>query len=443
MTTTIALRDVIRSQPATTDPHGMLFEYEGRILRAFRGREVAVIRRLLNADWLPDLIAAGFIPFREADLMVEGFDLVVEADRVPVVTYPPEWPTVMLAEAGKTIARVGGVLARHGLGLKDAHPWNVLFDGTSPLFVDLGSVVPSAAVTREWTMEFRRYVILPLALRKIRLFGIADAVQGSQRSGWIRQLDRPGLRLFPARYAALARRVGNPTAFFRRLTAYVDALSSHGAPTKWTNYYGPSEPRVGDLDRYDAKQRSVDLLLDELPAGSVLDVGSNAGWYAWLAASKGHTVTAIDTDDPSLSRLYLNARAAGVPILPTRMDWMWPTGSSGFGLEYRAAPVRLRSDTVVALAVLHHLAGFQGVRFESFASSIDRFAMKYAVIEFVPSDDVHVSRWPLARESWYSVEAFIAAMSPYFTHVRALPSTPAPRSIHLFERALPSTVPGE
>ncbi len=33
-------------------------------------------------------------------------------------------------------------LADKELTLQDAHPWNILFDGHSPVFIDLGSITP-------------------------------------------------------------------------------------------------------------------------------------------------------------------------------------------------------------------------------------------------------------------------------------------------------------
>jgi hypothetical protein len=46
--------------------------------------------------------------------------LVVEAERVPVVSYPAEWPVVMLRYAGAMIARLGAGFARRDGGQSPA-----------------------------------------------------------------------------------------------------------------------------------------------------------------------------------------------------------------------------------------------------------------------------------------------------------------------------------
>ena len=91
-------------------------------------------------------------------------------------------------------------------------------------------------------------------------------------------------------------------------------------------------------------------------------------------------------------------------------------------------------DTALALAVLHHMAGRPGITFNAFAHMLDRFAEHAAIVEFIPGSDVHIRRWPVARQPWYTLDGLIAAMSPYFPRVEVLPSSPAPRQMALFRR---------
>lgn len=432
----VSLREVIRTGPPTIDQRGTLFELEGRIYRAFRGETAALYRKLLAADFLPELFGAGLVRFTEADIALEGSELVVEVERVPIVSYPPEWPTIMLRDAGVLIAQLGAALAHRGLGLHDAHPWNVLYDGTRPVFIDLGSVTEGSGITTSWMREFRRHIILPLALHRIGLHQLADAVQRTPHGGWTARLDRKAARPFPIGYWLLRRYARQPARFYAALATYVSGAPDRGARTPWSQYYESGGAEVGDTSLYDEKQRSVDAILAELPPGSVLDAGSNAGWYSRLAVARGHTVIALDTDDRTLGSLYLRARDASLPILALRMDMMWPTGSSGLGLESRAAPERLQSDTVMALALLHHLAGFQGITFEVFARVLDMFAKRYVIVEFIPREDRFVAHWAIAKAEWYDLESLKVAMSPYFSYRESRPSTPAPRQIVLFERDL-------
>ena len=430
----LALRDIIRSGPPTLDRRALTFQLDGRVFRAFRGESAALFERLLRDDSIEELFEHGLVRFRPADIEVESYELVVEVDRVPVVSYPPEWPTTMLRDAGIAMAGLGAALSGFGLGLHDGHPWNILYAGPRPVFVDLGSIIETSEVTKGWIREFRRHVVLPLALHRIGLHRLADAVQRTQRGGATAQMDRRFMRAFPLGYARLTRRRNEPAAYFNALRDYLGGVDGGAAATNWSNYYPANEPDVGDTDRYNDKQASVDTLLARLPKGTVLDLGSNMGWYARLAALNGHSVTAIDLDDRTLGSLYALAKREDLPILPLRMDLMWPPGSSGLALEYKPAPDRLRSDVLMALAVLHHLTARQGVTFEVFARIVDLFTGRFAIIEFIPRDDPFISNWSIAREPWYTVDAFKVAMAPFFRVVDALPSAPAPRQILLFER---------
>ena len=100
----------------------------------------------------------------------------------------------------------------------------------------------------------------------------------------------------------------------------------------------------------------------------------------------------------------------------------------------RDAPTRLRSDTVLALAVLHHMAGRQGITFPAFANVINQFAAENAIVEFIPSTDEHIRSWPVARQAWYSLDGLIGAMRPYFPRVEVVESSPYPRQLALFRR---------
>ena len=71
----------------------------------------------------------------------------------------------MFKAAALTIINLAIGLARHDLMLKDAHPWNVLFDGCRPVWIDLTSIIPANG-SREWPAESEFYdnCVYPLLL---------------------------------------------------------------------------------------------------------------------------------------------------------------------------------------------------------------------------------------------------------------------------------------
>ena len=69
-------------------------------------------------------------------------ELVIRHQRIPVVSYCFEWSPGMLKEAALLTLELCIRLAEKELTLQDGHPWNILFDGNHPVFVDLGSITP-------------------------------------------------------------------------------------------------------------------------------------------------------------------------------------------------------------------------------------------------------------------------------------------------------------
>ena len=201
----------------------------------------------------------------------------------------------------------------------------------------------------------------------------------------------------------------------------------------WSNY-DQKEVALDDVESMDQKKRAVLTFLEKLDPGLVVDVAANTGWFARLAASKGNRVIAFDIDDLAVGRMYDQAKRQQLLILPLKMNFVWPTGNHGMGLVYTDAYQRLGGDVVMALAILHHLARNQGVRFEFFARSVHRLARRAVIVEFIPKEDVHVSKWPLAQQSWYTLEHFIDVMNAYFPQVEIVDSHPAPRKMLLFTR---------
>jgi hypothetical protein len=415
----------------SADSSGVRYRHENGLFRAFRGAQSDVIRRLVDAPDLSRIFDAGLVSFGAAQQQLEGFDLTVEIHRVPVVTYPTEWPICALKDAALTFLDVVIALGQAGFGVKDGHPWNLLFEDRRPVFVDLGSITGSP--TRSWVREFQTRFAVPLALHRRGIHGTADRILADHRGAGANKLFSSSFAMLFPKSLLRAARSRDPLAAAAVLRDWVMELPISGRTMTWSGYDQQSM-HVTDLPSFSPKQRAVHSVLAETKPGSVLDMAANAGWYSELAEALGHRVIAADVDDAALGKLYGRLAGSIARIDCAKLDFVWPTGSQGMGLVYSEPYERLRCDTVLALAVLHHLAGHQGVTFGMFASIIDQLATHRAVVEFVPSDDEHVKQWSLAREPWYRQEELVDAFSPYFPQVRVIPSSPDPRRLLVFDR---------
>jgi hypothetical protein len=73
----------------------------------------------------------------EAEGLNPGSEAIFEHERIPFPSYAHEWPPEMLAAAGTLTLELFRNALPEGFGLKDATPYNVLFRGAQPVFVDV------------------------------------------------------------------------------------------------------------------------------------------------------------------------------------------------------------------------------------------------------------------------------------------------------------------
>ncbi|MFT7624717.1 MAG: hypothetical protein ACI9WU_003906, partial [Myxococcota bacterium] len=102
----LTIDEVARSARIGVDASGTVFERDGRFYRAFRHDAATVIQRLLASPQLEALFELGLVRFERADMQVDGFEVVVAVERVPIESYATEWPTCMVKEAALLTLRL-------------------------------------------------------------------------------------------------------------------------------------------------------------------------------------------------------------------------------------------------------------------------------------------------------------------------------------------------
>jgi len=392
---------------------------------------------------------------------------------VPFVSYPYEWCATMLKDATLLLIDLATELAKQNLTLQDAHPWNVLFDSCRPIYVDFGSIVPAGTDTL-WPAydEFCRFFVYPLylmsngygriarwllhdndhgvlksdlsALTHKTLLGVEpkQAVKNLLASAYQRAPSsfRPVLAkgfalLKSLSFRTVPRSYQSPLDFLQQVRREVETITLPSARTEWTDYYESNFPSFSPSHDWTAKHHSVHKVLSDLRPGTVLDMGSNRGWYSQLAALLGSRVVSLDVDDTTVAQVYHDAKEKNLPITPLIMDFRFPT--PGYGLCYQSFPPateRLKCDMVLALALTHHLVFKGQLNFAQIVDGLSIFTRKWLLVEFVPREDRYVREWWSERFSWYTLDNFIGAVNERFRDVRILPCYPEPRVLLLCEK---------
>jgi len=390
---------------------------------------------------------------------------------VPFASYPEEWCAAMLKDAALAMVELLTELAQYGLTLKDAHPWNILFDAWKPVYVDLPSIMPIKDDAK-WPGydQFCRFYLYPLILMAHRQDRIArrllpeyegvsksDLLRLTQRSllsaslssmmGRLTSLLRQDvaracdslLKIGPKRLQTLVRKESHGQeshlALLKEIKREVESITLPSLNAEELSHDENSTPSISPQNAWTAKQHGLHKILAELRPGSVLDIGSISGWYSKLAALFGSTTVSFDTNSTRIAQLYYDARDGKLSILPLVMDFTDPTPSRGLSSHWSiAATERFQCDMVVALALVHQIVFKRCLNFDQIVEGLALFSKRWLVVEFVPAQDEDLRKCRSHIFSWYTLDNFISTLRRRFHSVSILPSHPKPRVLLLCEK---------
>ena len=472
-TTSIPLSQVEFHPSSYVDPNGRLFWRQGGLYRGITKGRGGFYRRLFQDGLVQSLVERGLLVETElTELALDGYELVLRHRVIPFVSYAPEWCAQMLKDAALLVVDLEIELAKHDLTLQDAHPWNVLFDGPTPVYVDFGSIKPARSdAFWEAHDEFCRFFLYPLQLMahghgriaRWLLWDYHGGVFRAERDALLRtsslasesrkaarRLVARMKRLVPSALRPLVKRPyrllrsalsrpepsqpDTPAECLQRLRDAVERVSIPSPQEDWSADYDGGFPSLTPCEEWTPKHRGVYEILSDLRPETLLDVASNRGWYAQLAAVLGSKVVAFDTDETCIAQLWSDAKRQNLPVLPLLMEFRKPSPSLGLGNVTTSAMERLRCDMVLALHLVHNLVFKQNLRFDRIVEGLAAFSKRALLVEFLPRDDVHVREWWSAGYSWYTLESFIEALRRRFHRIEVLPSNRDPRVLLLCER---------
>ncbi|MCP5117285.1 MAG: SAM-dependent methyltransferase, partial [bacterium] len=133
--------------------------------------------------------------------------IAVEHERIAFPSFPYEWPAEMLHAAATLTLDIAEGLAGEGLGLKDGTPYNVLYRGPTPVFVDVLCLERRDPRDPNWPpyAQFVRTFLLPLLAAKHLGHGLdqifltrRDGLEAEEVLGWLsfaQKLRQPFLSL--------------------------------------------------------------------------------------------------------------------------------------------------------------------------------------------------------------------------------------------------------
>ena len=475
----------LRRDPSSfRDPSGYVLHSGDRVFRSFDRESHELFLSFAECQAFDDLVDQGLlIPSRSVDVdtldelrKCEGRSdrFYLEHKRLPFISYPYEWTSLMLMDAADATLRVQSLVMEHGYNLKDASAYNVQFDvgvkGPIPTFIDIGSIERLPSLGGVWLpyRQFLAHFLLPLIYHRKLGYDFKgvflestdgfDPERAYRVTGALKRLFPPYLGLVTLPHLLGRREVNSAGLTDRRkvsrnqvqqekeLFILRHTLRSLGRKLRrssrrpgrsdWLKYedtHSYSDTASLEKDRY------VGDLLERLRPRSVLDIGCNTGRYSLIAAERGARVFALDSDMESLNRLYVRAKDTAASVLPLRVDITNPSPAIGWNNSERASFLERvgRVDCVLALAILHHLMVAGGIPLGEIVGLLHRLTRRHVIVELVGPSDAMFQSLSRGRDSMYNDLSLDVQEEAFRVRFRVLDSfavTGMARHLYLLEK---------
>ena len=394
-----------------------------------------LLRSLWRSGTIRELARAGLLPEFEP-LRTGSAAFSLQTRVAPVLLAPAEWcGRLWQAAAGAVISLLGELYDRE-LTLASIRPeFVILGDACRPVYARPGAIVPATPGQVEFAIaQFAEGLLLPYFVSLARKSLTLRAVLSGDGV--------PGMAIAFPELAVAAREACAPSggsikARLRDL-ANVVAQPLQEPDTFWSRYeQGPQG--TASMSSWPYKNQAVERILATTAPASVLDLASNSGWYAVLAAKMGARVVAVDRDETCVNRIFGSASEGALNIAPAIVDITRRSElHAPVPRERLTAQTRFASEFVLALAIVHHLIlAPPRLDLDGIAGLLAGFTTKYLLTEFVSFDpESHNPYRPDVRPDctpWYTLDHFLAALGRKFGAVVVVPG-PAGRRLVLAEK---------
>lgn len=447
----IPIKDIKVNDSSYVDPNGFVFHYQGNLYRAINSRMEPFYRSLFAEGIINNLCRDFHLVSSEiTDYTIQEISchLVIKHQEIRPVTYCVGWCPSMLKKAARNILDLNLALLEYNCTLQDAYPWNILFNFTDPVFIDLTSIVPlDNRMIWPAYQQFLNYFLYPLKLAsmgkdKIARLLLYDYINGVTLNDLNTNFSISYVLNHPLEVVSsfilekLADKIQSKTTlkkrlqdilesknitkhlnnalrkkFFLKLFNSLEKIKIRFGQTAWEKYYTNIDKKF-DLQK---KREVVGNILDSIKPRSVFDIGSNTGQYSLIAAQKGAQVIALDSSMVCIEYLFKKAETDSLKILPLIGDVINPTPSFGFlARQFPSWDQRLKSELILFLGIMHHLHINGRQSFARLAEFLNELSQKAVVFEYIDSTDNNICLLDHGRKIDYSLETVSRSLAKYF-----------------------------
>lgn len=442
------------------DPSGFLFYQNGVLYRKINLSYKDNYNFLIKSGLYDALIKDDLlIPHMEVDenwsKTEDGFK-VIQPEPLQFISYPYEWCFSQLKNAALLTLKIQKRALEFTMTLKDCSAYNVQFKNGKPILIDTLSF-EKYVEGPPWVAyrQFCQHFVAPLALmgyRDIRLNQLSrvyiDSVPLDLASVLLplKTYLKPRLLMHVHLHARSQKHFANKTfnpnksnmkkqsfmAVLDHLEKTVIKLNWQVGDTEWANY---SDQTNYSSKAFRHKKQIVAEFIDRLQPSGVWDLGANTGIYSRIASIRGIPTVSFDNDPGAVERNYLECVSSGeLNILPLLLDLTNPSPAIGWENKERMHFLeRGPTDTILALALIHHLAISNNIPLKKIASFLSPICTSL-IIEFVPKTDSQIQRLLSTREDIfpeYTQSDFESVFRQFFNIQRSEKIIESDRTIYL------------
>jgi len=441
------------------DPSGFIFFKNSILYRQINESYADEYATLMKSGLYSELVKKRLlIPHKEIK-DTKRYRLI-QPEFIKFISYSYEWSFSMLKDAAMTTLQIQKTAIKYGMTLKDASAYNIQFVDAKPIFIDTLSFEKYKPGS-PWVayQQFCRHFLAPLTLmssvnvelgKLLKIY--LDGIPLGLTSRLLPATTKLSLGLLfhlhfhsrnQQKYAigkSDAKKIISQTAMIGlidSLQTTIQKLKWRLPRTEWGNYYSHTNYSRRAMT---AKGLMVEKMILASKPKSVWDLGANTGRFSRLASKNGIKTLAFDLDPVAIELNYLECRRTNEKnLLPLVQDLTNPSGDIGFANQERDSLIkRGPADTVLALALIHHLAIANNLPFKLIAEFLSRCGHSL-IIEFVPKEDGQVTKLLASRKDIfpnYTQKKFEADFLHYFNlkEKKVIPETK--RTLYLMKQKI-------
>lgn len=447
------------------DPSGFVFTHNGSVYRQINTyyqddyellKKSGLYDKLVSLQYLiphTEEAPSGYTPSSDAWK-------VIKPTKLPFISYPYEWCFSMVKDAALLTLSIQKLALKHNMSLKDASAFNIQFFNGKPILIDTLSF-EAYEEGKPWVAykQFVEHFLSPLCLMSyvdVRLNRLSsvflDGIPVDVVSSMLPFRTRLNLSLLIHIYAhasskkkfsdkKLSTQEKSKVFSRRSLLGLIDNLEGtvkklrwSPAGTQWAEYYEKDNNNY-ESESLKHKADLTEKFLKSVKPATVWDLGANTGVFSSIAAKNGASVISFDIDYGALEKHYHTiVEKKEKRVLPLFLDLTNPTPALGWAHEERESLLkRAPADTILALAVIHHLAISHNIPFSYLASLFSKLG-KTLIVEFVDKQDSQVQKLLANRKDIfpnYTQDDFENTFKEFFTIQEAVPIQGSKRVLYL------------